>query len=171
MKLSRITTKVASGALALSLLLSVSPVLASDAPGLTANQLEVIEAANIGVLSEVKTVNNDGVNSLAATNKAYTVKYTRGSFLAWSDAVVDWTSNGDQITSSSGSQDAGYVFPNIVRKGGITKQSSSAASYHIYLSKTTIGAGVVSPWGDVTVYESDFSDYIKVNKDGSASNY
>lgn len=173
MKLSRILPKFASGALALSLLFSVSPIFASGVQDLTPDQLEVIEAANKATLSQVikKNISGDNVSSLAAAASPYSVKLSRGSFLAWSDAVVDWTANATQITSSSGSQDSGFVFPNTVKKGGITKQTSSAASYHIYLSKTTIGAGVVTPWGDVNVYESDFSDYIKVFKDGTATNY
>lgn len=39
------------------------------------------------------------------------------------------------------------------------------------VEKKTIGAGVVSPWGDVTIYNYDFTDYYGVHGNGSSSWY
>ncbi|WP_199925551.1 hypothetical protein [Paenibacillus bouchesdurhonensis] len=161
-------------ALSLGLLLSTSPTFALGTENLTPEQLEVINSAKqvrTSITKKSDSLNTRISTSAVSSVSSYSFKLTRGSFLAWSDAIVDWTANSTQITSSDAHQKSGYVFPNIVRTNGITKQKSSAASYHIYLSETTIGAGVVTPWGDVTVYETDFSDYLKVYKDGSATNY
>lgn len=176
MDFSKKFPRVASLALALGLLLTTTPTFAAEEEkGLTSEQVEVIEAFNKVELSPVikKDIHEDtSLKSSEITPFAvYSVTTQRGGALAWGKAIVDWTANSTQITSSSAYQDSGFIFPNIVRKGGITKQTSSAASYHIYLSKFTIGAGTVTPWGDVTVYESDTSDYIKVYKDGNAETY
>ncbi|MCL9662882.1 hypothetical protein L2089_19515 [Paenibacillus hunanensis] len=139
---------------------------------LTQEQQKILEAADQVTVSEkVKSspITTNALTAAATTSK--TVTFKRGSSLAWSEATVDWSYNGNAVTNSSAHQDAGYIFPSIVRKNGITKQTSSASSYHIYLSKTTIGAGSVTPWGDVTVYNNDYSDYIRVNKDGTSSHY
>ncbi len=83
----------------------------------------------------------------------------------WSDDCVYWEVSGGKITSSKAWQDVGYIFPNIARAKGIKKISSSTASV-TYRAKKTIGAGVVTPWGDVTVYESDYTDFLRVNANG-----
>lgn len=119
---------------------------------------------------KVKYAKSASINSASGDSWTYTL--SRGSFLAWADAIVDWSSNGDIITNSEGHQRVGWVFPNIVKAKGITKINAlSSATRHVYLSKISIGAGVVTPWGDVNVYETDFEDYIRVNYNGTATHW
>ena len=63
-----------------------------------------------------------------------------------------------------------WIFPNIVRKNGITRYSTSSST-HKWRGEKTIGAGVVSPWGDVTIYNYDFTDYYGIHGNGSSSWY
>lgn len=135
---------------------------------LTPEQVRVLEDANkLTITEQVLPVEKGITTSAFLESKRYVAR--RGSTLAFSEGIVDWTYNSSQITNSSAHQESGYVFPNLVNTYGISKQTSSAASYHIYLSKSMVGAGTVTPWGDVTLYKTEFADYIRVNKDGSAS--
>ena len=94
------------------------------------------------------------------------VEFKRGSTLMWTKDIIEWTYNGSTISSSSAYQQKGYIFPNIARVKGITKVYNSS-TIHRYRGDKTIGAGIVTPWGDVTVYETDYSDYYKVYGSGS----
>lgn len=99
-----------------------------------------------------------------------TVSFKRGSALMWSKDNITWSYNSTKITNSSADQDCGFIFPNIVRCKGISKVSAySSSTKHRYKGKKTIGAGVVTPWGDVTVYESDFTDQYDVTKSGTST--
>ncbi|SFF47153.1 hypothetical protein SAMN04487969_14628 [Paenibacillus algorifonticola] len=91
--------------------------------------------------------------------------------MAWAKATVMWKYDLNQIWDSYGSQEKGFIFPNTVKLGGIAKQQTSVASYHIYKSDTTLGAGTVTPWGAINIYEVDFADYIKVDKLGNHTIY
>lgn len=99
-----------------------------------------------------------------------TVTFKRGSALMWSKDIISFNYSGGRVTSSSGRQEAGWIFPNIVRKNGITRYSTSSST-HKWRGEKTIGAGVVSPWGDVTIYNYDFTDYYGVHGNGSSSWY
>ncbi|MEJ8548198.1 hypothetical protein [Brevibacillus borstelensis] len=165
MFMKKMVTKATSAALVLTFALGAS----ASAHELTPEQNAVMKAAN-----EVKvTASGTSTKGISSTSGgAWQLKVTRGSFLAWSDAIVNWESNGKKITKSEASQASGWVFPNIVKEKGITKQNvMSSDTSHVYLSKTSIGAGIVTPWGDVEIYETDFSDYIRVNHDGSYDNW
>ncbi len=129
---------------------------------LTSEQRAVIEAFENNVVSDVDVV---GGRLAKAAATGYRGSLYRGSVLAWSEDFIEWISNGSSITSSTGWQDSGFIFPNIVREGGISKHSSSSSSV-TYRAEKTIGAGVVTPWGDVTVYNSDFTDFLKGTASG-----
>ncbi|MFC0523444.1 hypothetical protein ACFFGV_07585 [Pontibacillus salicampi] len=117
--------------------------------------------------SSTREITVKGAQKAASTSSnRFTLK--RGSALAWSEAVVTWNYNGYGVAASDGSQDSGFIFPNIVREEGITKLGTSTYTRHEYRSETTIGAGTVTPWGDVTVYETGYTDYLNVKGDGTA---
>ncbi|GEM_PF-3245500 len=183
--------KIALGGLIASTLIGVTPVLAEtssvtptssvvieETPG-AQEQVDVFKMFDDTTFSYGEKENTSDILSAersfapAAVPTQYTSKFTRGSFLAWLDIIVDWTVAGDgsQITSSSGHQDSGSIWPNSVETKGITKQSSSAASYHIYLSQATLTAQVQTPWGDAELASKDYSDYVRVTKEGTASTY
>lgn len=188
--------KIALGGLIASTLLGVTPVLAENSSSeaiidssatqkniiLTQEEIDLFKAMDTIQVSKVDKTNEtdgldlkkgDSVNAAVAAPIFYGMTLTRGGSLAWCVAHVDWTVAGDgsQINTSTAYQTSGYVFPNYIQEKGVTKQNSSAASYHIYLSQLTYGAGVVTPWGDVQVTSRDYADYIRINKDGSFSNY
>lgn len=86
----------------------------------------------------------------------------------WVRDSVDFVYSNGKVTSSSGYQQSGWIFPNISRNNGISKYSSTSSS-HKWRAKNTIGAGVPTPWGDVTVYNMDFIHRLVVNGNGSWS--
>lgn len=140
---------------------------------LTPEQEAVINAFENNEVEKSTSINFDkqtegivGIRSSVQSDRK--IAY-RGSFLMWSEDTVEWTYDGSSVLQSEGNQDVGFIFPNIVRAKGITKMSTSSSSMHKYKAKKTIGAGAITPWGDVTVYNVDFTDYIKVYGSGSAS--
>ncbi|AEX86485.1 hypothetical protein Marpi_2110 [Marinitoga piezophila KA3] len=100
----------------------------------------------------------------------YRTSLYRGSFMLWSRDVVEWQSNGTKIISSSGWQEVGYVFPNIAHAKGIVLIYKTS-TFHKYRATKTIGAGVVTPWGDVKIYSQDVTDYVVVYANGDAEWY
>lgn len=130
------------------------------------------QQAVINSYENATVINNDtqskpfGVATVASSGvKTYRSTYYRGSVLMWTRDIVSWSMKNGKLASSSGSQEAGYIFPNIARAKGISKYSSSSSSV-TYRAKKVIGAGIVSPWGDVTIYEQAYTDYLKANSNG-----
>ncbi|WP_088011281.1 hypothetical protein [Gottfriedia acidiceleris] len=100
-----------------------------------------------------------------ATTGKRTVMYKRGGTFAWSKDYINFTFNGSKVTSSSGWQEVGWVFPNLVKAKGM-KVYYKSASVHEWKGKKTISIGSVSPWGDVSLFSKDVTDYYAVYKDG-----
>jgi hypothetical protein len=92
----------------------------------------------------------------------------RGSVLLWTENYLEWYWTTKKITSSKGWQTDGYVFPNTAKLGGIKKTYSATTSQN-WRAVETVGAGVVTPWGDVDVYESSYTDYFTVHRGGEYS--
>lgn len=90
----------------------------------------------------------------------------RGSALMWSKTTIDFSYASNKITNSATDQSCGWIFPNIVRKDGVTKYVYST-SHHRLTSKYIYGAGVPTPWGDVKVYESVMKDIGHIYGSGS----
>ena len=88
----------------------------------------------------------------------------------WTRDNVDFSYSNGKVTSSSGYQEAGSIFPNIARNKGITKYSSTSTE-HKWRAQNTYGAGVATPWGDVTVYNLDYTHRLNVKGNGSWSAY
>lgn len=96
--------------------------------------------------------------------------YYRGSSLMWTRDNVDFFYSNGRVTSSSGYQQSGWIFPNISRNRGITRYSNTT-SRHSYRATNEIGAGSPTPWGDIKVYSSTFVHRLIVNGNGSWSAY
>lgn len=88
--------------------------------------------------------------------KSMADKLYRGSIFMWVEDsfAFHYSSCKKKVTSSSLSQRAGYIFPNIAKAKGTRKYYSSAAK-HKWHGFYSIGAGMVTPWGDVSVYSID----------------
>lgn len=84
----------------------------------------------------------------------------------WTRDIVDFTYNNSKVTTSSGDQESGWIFPNIARNKGIKKIISVNAK-HQYRAKDVIGAGIPTPWGDLNVYEKTYTHYLTVEKNGA----
>lgn len=89
----------------------------------------------------------------------------RGSALLWSRTTVEWGYTGSSITWVDARQECGFIFPNIIRAKG-TSTVTYSSSHKKIASKYTIGAGSVTPWGDVTLYEMDMTDYAHIYGSG-----
>ena len=74
---------------------------------------------------------------------------------------------GTKILNSYAWQETGYIFPNIVRAKGIVKIYATS-TVHKYRASKTIGAGTVTPWGDVNIYYWDVTDYANIYPCGYA---
>jgi len=107
-------------------------------------------------------------NSMVRASKK--ASFYRGTILMWARDNINFNHSGGKVTSSNGLQEAGYILPNIVRKKGIKSISKTSATHKWYGMKT-IGAGTPTPWGDVTIYNYDYTDYYGVHGDGSATWY
>lgn len=131
--------------------------------GLSDSQRETIENLNTPI-----TVSGMATASVGSTNTASpsatcatgsrSAKLYRGSFLMWGEDTFrfSYKTCQNKVTSSSVSQRAGYVFPNIAKAKGKTKYYSTT-SVHKWEGRYEIGAGVVTPWGDVRVYAADYT--------------
>lgn len=126
------------------------------------NSYESITVSDTSKIPASTGISKSGAASAKAASASTTWRgtFSRGSSLMWSKDYISWTTSGGKVTSSTGWQEAGYIFPNIARATGISKFSSSSSSV-TYKACKTIGAGVVTPWGDVTVYEQDYTDFLR----------
>lgn len=141
-----------------------------NAQTITPEQKAVIESFEEGKLMNEETL-KESTSLLRAT--AYRTRWylERGSVLAWSKDYLEWTYNGSSVSNGDAWQESGYIFPNIVRTNGIVQTGATTSTKYEYRASKTIGAGVVTPWGDVTVYESDITDYLTGDKNGNFSTY
>jgi hypothetical protein len=94
--------------------------------------------------------------------------FTRGSSLAWSSDTFEWYWSGSSMSSSTAWQADGYIFPNTVTLQGV-KRTLATAGQHNWRGTATIGAGVVTPWGAVDVYQTTTTDYFSLTPGGGFS--
>jgi hypothetical protein len=94
--------------------------------------------------------------------------FTRGSSLAWASDTFEWYWSGASLTSSTGWQADGYIFPNTVSLQGVAR-TLAIPSQHNWRATATIGAGVVTPWGSVNVYQTAVTDYFALTPGGGFS--
>jgi hypothetical protein len=101
----------------------------------------------------------------SAPTKGARLVHKHGGVLLWTANTLEWYWNSSKITSSSGSQSFGYIFPNTASKGGITR-TLKTSSQHDWRGTMYVGAGVVTPWGDVDVYTQAVTDYYELVRGG-----
>ncbi|WPP34974.1 hypothetical protein [Bacillus sonorensis] len=148
--------------LSAALLIPASFAAAAEGARPTDEQKALLEAKTEYVQSLPEQMNIKS-GFTAYSGKRLTVK--RGSFLAWSKDYIDWYYNGKKISSSSGSQDVGFIFPNIVKAKGI-KRYYKSSGLHKWRAKKTHSIGTVTPWGDVVLTSITYTDRKWVNKKG-----
>lgn len=154
-------------ALVVTVTLVCGPVMSANASTINSGQ------AQANLTEEQQQVIDDYMNNKEVTqnNKMralYRASFKRGSFLMCSRDNIDFYASGGKVTSSELWQEKGYVFPNTVRVNGGTRYYASS-TLHKWRATKTMGAGVLTEWGDLTVYNNDVTDYYGV--DGSGNGY
>ena len=142
--------------------------------GLSADQLSAIrsfvDGGTVGTASTSTRLSGKlasaGATTMATGSRR--ASYYRGSALMWTRDNVDFGYDWSRVTWTSAYQQAGWIFPNIARNGGITKYYDTATNDR-FRALDTIGAGVPTPWGDVKVYSSDYTHRLSVNHNGAWS--
>lgn len=169
----------------IALLLMILPgqVFASnneyDLDELTTESQELIQNyKSTGTLKEVddnylsEEFTENKMNSVISTNGSYvpskTFYFKRGSALMWSKDYVNFSYTGSSVTRSNGWQETGFIFPNIIRKAGISRYNTTSYT-HYWKGTKTIGAGVPTPRGDVKAYDWDITDYFRAYGSGNYS--
>jgi hypothetical protein len=146
---------------------SLSPDQLKNRTDLSAEQRAAIDSFVSGGRVSVAPA-KQSANTTALASSSRRASYYRGSFLMWTRDNVDFGYNWSTVTWTSAFQQAGSVFPNVARNKGITKYYDTARNDR-FRAANTIGAGIVTPWGDVTVYTSDFIHRLSVNYNGAWS--
>ncbi|PZG33982.1 lacticin RM [Listeria ivanovii] len=157
--------------LSLSLLLATPNVVKANeldnSGGISAEEA-ISQIDTVGVEENIETDRAMGVNLLrAAAYKNKTYSYKRGGVAAWCKDYISFKYNGSTVKENSKWQEAGYIFPNIIRKKGITNYQNGSG-YKDYRGAKTYKIGVPSPWGDATITEQSRSDYYRLKSNGSA---
>lgn len=103
------------------------------------------------------------INTEAAHNRA---TFYRGNKFMWARDNVDFYYSNGKVTSSSGYQQAGWIFPNISRNLGIV-QYYTAPTRHNHRGMHSTAAGVPTPWGDMVLYTNTYVTKIYVLGNGN----
>ncbi|EUJ42626.1 hypothetical protein [Paenilisteria rocourtiae] len=101
----------------------------------------------------------------AATYRNKIYSYKRGGFAAWCKDYISYRYNGNNVAENSKWQESGYIFPNMIRKKGISNYANGKG-YKDYRGIKTYKVGTPSPWGDVSLAQFDRSDYYRVKSNG-----
>jgi hypothetical protein len=97
--------------------------------------------------------------------KGMRLTHKHGGPWLWTENILEWYWNHSKITSSSGAQDYGFLFPNTASKGGIVR-TLVTRSQHNWRGTMIVGAGVVTPWGAVDVSRTSQTDYYELVRGG-----
>ncbi|WP_221640823.1 lacticin RM [Listeria newyorkensis] len=138
----------------------------NDLESLTTAQA-ISEIDNVGI-EEVTGEEPQNTKMLlkAAAYKNKTYSYKRGGFAAWCKDYINYKYNGTTVAENNKWQEAGYIFPNMIGKKGITNYANGAG-YKDYRGTKTYKIGTPSPWGDVAFAQFDRSDYYRVKSNGT----
>lgn len=102
----------------------------------------------------------------AAATAGERINHKRGSVFLWTENSLEWYWNSSKITSSTGWQSNGYIFPNTASNGGITR-TYKGSTQHNWRGTMIAGAGIVTPWGAVNVYRTSLTDYYYLKRGGA----
>jgi len=167
---SVLTISSVAMSVALTVLGVTTTASASAAPELSAEQKAVIAQLNTPytVAKAASKVVTPAATSSAASVYSARLQLYRGSVLMWARDTMNWYYTGSSLTSSSLQQEAGFVFPNTSQAKGVNRYYASSTQ-HSWRGNYTIGAGVVTPWGAVTVYSQDYSTNWNVYGNGAGN--
>jgi hypothetical protein len=125
-----------------------------------------------GSLSPADSSDPDGILSNPAAVKSakltggLRITHKRGTVLLWTQNTLEWYWGATKMATSVGWQSDGFVFPNTARKGGISR-TLKTSTQHNWRGTMIVGAGVVTPWGAVNVYEHSQTDYYRLYRGGA----
>ena len=172
MKKSMITLAGATTGVLLALALA-GPASASDAtnpadtPQLQAwRGAPTVTASSVAAPAATKSLATTRAVAAAAATAGARIDHKRGSVWLWTQNTLEWYWNSSAITSSSGWQSNGYIFPNTASNGGITR-TYKGATQHNWRGTMIAGSGVVTPWGAVNVYRTSITDYYYLHRGGA----
>ena len=139
-------------------------------PGLTLEQqatLTEYAAAPVVTVTQASRLPSR-FHTADATTTRKIVKAKRGGRLLWTEDVVEFGYTGKGLTSSTAYARCGAFFPN--RCWNLSqKRVVSTGKVHQYRFLDRIGAGVVTPLGEVNLYTQDHTTYITVEADGDTN--
>ncbi len=153
------------------------PIQSASADTVPGSDLKAVSGLTAAQQAAIATYVDGGRTLKAATSTrvAFTTasssrraSYYRGSALMWTRDNVDFGYNWSSVTWTSAFQQAGWIWPNIARNGGITKYYDTVQNDR-FRALNTIGAGIPTPWGDVKLYSSDFVHRLSVYYNGAWS--
>ncbi|MDO5533970.1 MAG: hypothetical protein Q4F65_04890 [Propionibacteriaceae bacterium] len=149
---------------------AAEPIPQGVAVRLSQAQLDTLENLNTPARVSGGAASTGQVSGAACGTRSKSATLYRGSFLMWAEDRLRFSHSTctGKVTSSSLSQRAGYVFPNISKARG-TSRYSATSTLHRWEGRYEIGAGVVTPWGDVRVYGADYSTDWQAKGSGSYS--
>lgn len=133
---------------------------------LTVEQREALAGVLGGPLETSSSDNPESVDSAATSSGSRRASYYRGSVVMWSRDNVDFGYNGYKVTWTSSFQQKGRVFPNQVTNRGISRFYHTTTA-HKFRALNRYGAGTVTPWGDVDVYNIDGEHHLTIHHNGA----
>lgn len=139
----------------------------SKVPGLTDAQKAAIAAyVNQNKREDVKgSRSQPSAQVVPLATYSTRASFYRGSALMWTRDNVDFGYDYSKVVWTSPYQECGWIFPNMAWNLGYTKYYDTTQNDR-FRFKNRIGAGVATPWGDVTLYTQDFTHRISVWHDG-----
>ena len=170
----RLLVPLVGGAIAVAMALTLSvpahadttdptdPTVPTTSPALDAwlNDLAVSDnkASQQDVLAQEDLETASGVSKKDVTTAGERLEGYRGSALLWTANWFEWYWNLKKVTSSKAWQTVGFVFPNTAKADGVSRTAVTTTK-HSWRAQDTVGAGVVTPWGNVNIYQNDWLGY------------
>lgn len=136
--------------------------------GLTQEQLDALRTVTESTSAvAVEAAPREKSKTALATGQRRASLY-RGSVLMWTRDNVDFGYDWSRVRWTSPYQQAGWIFPNIARNKGISKYYDSYRNDR-FRAANSYGAGTITPWGDVKVYNVDYIHRLSVHYNGAWS--
>lgn len=159
---SRTARAIASGFIGLALAAVVAgPAAADDTPPTTPppalSDWGSVTSTDDGTTETAPAATGSSVVT-SASLQGERQTFQRGGALAWETDTFEWYWTGTKMSSSTGWQASGYIFPNTVTLLGV-KRTLATTTEHLWRGMASIGAGVITPWGTVNVYSQTTTDY------------
>lgn len=133
-------------------------------PDLTEEQRNAVEGFLDDPATQSEPAKPKSGFSTAATERA--VRW-RGTPLLYVEDSVTFGYNWWKVTwTDGGSQSSRNVFPNTVKNWGINRYYHTTTQ-HRFRGSHTVGAGTVTPWGDVNIYSWSVINRLKIHHNGA----